>query len=33
MDEYTPCKKSDPTAQEAVGNVMRAQKQEITGAR
>ena len=33
MDEYTPCKKKDPTAQEAVGNVMRAQKQEITGAR
>ena len=23
MDEYTPCKKSDPTAREAVGNVMR----------
>jgi hypothetical protein len=23
MDEYTPCKKSDPTAQEAVKNVMR----------
>ena len=23
MDEYTPCKKPDPTAQEAVGNVMR----------
>ena len=23
MDEYTPCKKSDPTAQEAIGNVMR----------
>ena len=33
MDEYTPCKKPDPTAQEAVRNVMRAQKQEITGAR
>ena len=33
MDEYTPCKKKDPTAQEAIGNVMRAQKQEITGAR
>ena len=33
MDEYTPCKKPDPTAQEAVGNVMREQKQEITGAR
>ena len=23
MHEYTPCKKPDPTAQEAVGNVMR----------
>ena len=23
MDEYTPCKKPDPTAREAVGNVMR----------
>ena len=23
MDEYTPCKKKDPTAREAVGNVMR----------
>jgi hypothetical protein len=23
MDEYTPCKRKDPTAQEAVGNVMR----------
>ena len=33
MDEYTPCRKPDPTAQEAVGNVMREQKQEITGAR
>ena len=33
MDEYTPCKKSDPTAREAIGNVMREQKQEITGAR
>ena len=33
MDEYTPCRKPDPTAREAVGNVMRAQKQEITGAR
>lgn len=33
MDEYTPCKKPDPTAQEAIGNVMRAQKQEITGTR
>lgn len=33
MDEYTPCKKPDPTAREAIGNVMREQKQEITGAR
>ena len=33
MDEYTPCKKSHPTAREAIGNVMREQKQEITGAR
>lgn len=23
MDEYTPCKKPDPTALEAIGNVMR----------
>ena len=23
MDEYTPCKKPDPTAQEAIGNMMR----------
>ena len=23
MDEYTPCKKPDPTAQEAIGNIMR----------
>lgn len=23
MDEYTPCKKTDPTAREAIGNVMR----------
>ena len=23
MDEYTPCKKPDPTAQEAVWNIMR----------
>ena len=22
-DEYTPCKKADPTAREAIGNVMR----------
>ena len=33
MDEYTPCKRKDPTAREAIGNVMRAQKQEITGER
>ena len=33
MNEYTPCKKPDPTAREAIGNVMREQKQEITGAR
>jgi hypothetical protein len=23
MDEYTPCRKPDPTAREAIGNVMR----------
>ena len=23
MDKYTPCKKKDPTAREAIGNVMR----------
>lgn len=23
MDEYTPCKKNDPTAREAIGRVMR----------
>ena len=23
MDEYTPCKKPDPTARKAIGNVMR----------
>ena len=23
IDEYTPCKKKDPTAREAIGNVMR----------
>ena len=23
MDEYHPCKKSDPTAREAIGNIMR----------
>ena len=33
MNEYTPCEKPDPTAQEAAGNVMREHKREITGAR
>ena len=33
MDEYTPCKKEDPTAQEAIGNIMREHKRKITGAR
>ena len=33
MDEYTPCKKPDPTAREAIGNVMQEHKREITGAR
>ena len=23
MDEYTPCKRKDPTAREAIGNIMR----------
>ena len=23
MDEYHPCKKADPTAREAIGNIMR----------
>ena len=23
MDEYHPCKKPDPTAREAIGNIMR----------
>lgn len=29
MAEYTPCKRPDPTAREAIGNVMR----EIRGIR
>lgn len=29
MDEYMPCKKPDPTAREAIGNVMK----EIRGIR
>lgn len=33
MDEYTPCKKADPTAQEAIGNVMRETRHRITGSR
>ena len=33
MDEYTPCKKPDPTAREAIGNVMRETRPRITGAR
>ena len=33
MDEYHPCKKKDPTAQEAVKNVMRETKHKITGSR
>ena len=33
MDEYTPCKKPDPTAREAIGNVMRETRHKITGAR
>ena len=33
MDEYTPCKKSDPTAQTAIGNVMRETRHRITGSR
>lgn len=32
MAEYTPCKKPDPTAQKAIGNVMRETKHRITGA-
>ena len=31
MDEYTPCKKPDPTAREAIGNVMREARHRITG--
>ena len=23
MDEYNPCQKADPTAREAIGNIMR----------
>ncbi|MBF1662195.1 MAG: HNH endonuclease [Selenomonas noxia] len=33
MDEYTPCKKPDPTAREAIGNVMRETRPRITGSR
>lgn len=33
MDEYTPCKKPDPTAREAIGNVMRETRPRITGVR
>ena len=33
MDEYHPCKKADPTAREAIGNVMRETRHKITGAR
>ena len=33
MDEYTPCRKPDPTAREAVKNVMRETKHKITGSR
>ena len=33
MDEYTPCKKPDPTAQTAIGNVMRETRHRITGSR
>ena len=33
MDEYTPCKKHDPTAQEAIGNVIRETRHKITGSR
>ena len=32
MEEYEPCKKPDPTAQKAIGNVMRETKHRITGA-
>ena len=33
MDVYTPCKKPDPMAREAIGNVMRETRPRITGAR
>ena len=33
MDEYTPCKKPDPTAQEAIGNVLRETRPHAPGAR
>ena len=33
MDEYTPCRKADPTAREAIGNVMRETRHRITGSR
>ncbi len=33
MDEYHPCKNPDPTAQKAIGNVMRETRHKITGAR
>ena len=33
MDEYTPCKKPDPMAREAIGNVMRETRPRITGSR
>ena len=33
MDEYTSCKKTDPTVKEAVGNVMRETRHKITGSR
>ena len=33
MDEYTPCKKADPTAREVIGNVMRETRHRITGSR
>lgn len=33
MDEYTPCRKADPTAREAIGNVMRETRHKVTGAR
>lgn len=33
MDECTPCRKADPTAREAIGNVMRETRHKVTGAR